>query len=64
MEQETYQITNQTIALLPAKAINHQTIVIEPKTTYKVKKTPLELIKDACMANWSTYEGSVTAKLK
>src|SRR5690625_186720 len=57
MIQETYLINNQTVALCPAKEINYETIVIEQNTTFKVNKSPLDLIKDACIANWSTYEG-------
>ena len=55
--QESYLINTQTIALCPAKEIDYNTVVIEHNRTYKVNKTPLQLIKDACIANWSTYEG-------
>ncbi|MFA1822762.1 competence protein ComK [Virgibacillus oceani] len=57
MIRETYQITEQTIALCPAKEMDHDTIVLEQAATYRVRKTPMQLIKEACIANWSTYEG-------
>jgi len=57
MIKTAYKINEQTIALCPAKEIDYNTIVFEQEKTYHVKKTPLELIKDACIENWSTYEG-------
>lgn len=57
MIHKTYQVNRQTIALRPAKVIDHSTIVIEQEETYKIKETPLQIIKEACIANWSTYEG-------
>ena len=57
MIQTSYQINEKTIALCPAKEIDYDTIVLEQEATYRVSKTPMQLIKDACIANWSTYEG-------
>lgn len=57
MIHTSYQTNEQTIALCPVKEMDYDTLVIEKHETYKVKKTPLQLIKKACIANWSTYEG-------
>src|SRR5699024_12387686 len=57
MTHTSYQINEKAIALCPAKEIDYDTIVLEQEATYRVSKTPMQLIKDACIANWSTYEG-------
>jgi hypothetical protein len=57
MIQESYQINEQTIALYHARELDYDTVVLEKAATYWVRKTPMQLIKDTCFANWSTYEG-------
>ena len=57
MIMENYSINENTLALLPAKQIDFDTIVIEKDRKIKVRKTSLELIKAACYNEWSTYEG-------
>jgi len=52
-----YAINENTIALLPAKQIAFDTLVIETNQIVKVRKTPLEIIKAACINTWCTYEG-------
>ncbi|ASK62292.1 competence protein [Virgibacillus phasianinus] len=52
-----YTINSNTMALLPAKNIEYDTIVIEQSRRLFVRKTPLELIKLACLAEFCTYEG-------
>lgn len=54
---EDYIINENTQALLPARQIDFDTIVIEKGRKIKVRKTSLELIKAACYNEWSTYEG-------
>src|SRR5690625_4580143 len=57
MIRKNYQINEQTIALCPAKEMDQDTNVLKQAATYRVRKTPMQLIKEACIANWSTYEG-------
>ena len=53
----TYTIGSQTLALLPAKQIDYDTVVIKQSGTKYVRQTPLKLIKAACYDDWTTYEG-------
>ncbi|RDW21436.1 competence protein [Oceanobacillus arenosus] len=52
-----YTITDRTMALLPAKHHEYDTIVFEQNNKLYVKKTPMQLIKQACLEHYSTYEG-------
>lgn len=56
-----YTINPQTFALLPAKQIDYETTVIEQDKQFFVSKTPYQLIKEACLDYYSTYEGRRTA---
>jgi competence protein ComK len=51
---EHYDINRST---LPAAHMDYSTIVLEGNRQLFVKKTPLQLIKAACLDGWSTYEG-------
>src|SRR5690625_7833137 len=51
----TYKINSHTQALLPAKSINYQTIVIEENKILYVRQTPLEIIRQGCVDDWSDY---------
>ena len=52
------QISNNTLAILPAKEIEFQSYVLENDATYNIKKTPLQIIKAACInTDWSTFDG-------
>lgn len=53
----TYHITQNTLAILPAKQLNYDTIIIEQQTTKHIQQTPLSIIKSACEQEWSTYDG-------
>ncbi len=55
--KEAYKITNNTIAILPAKQIEFDSYVFELNRKICVKKTPLQLIKEACIDYWSTFYG-------
>lgn len=57
MVLDHYCINEHTVALLPAKEIDYQTTVLEVNHIHRVVQTPLQLIKNACLFNWSTYEG-------
>ena len=66
MIKKDYHINKDTIALIPAKEIEYETLVIERDVTIKAKQDPLTLIKEACDDDWSTYEGrrqAVTKKM-
>lgn len=52
-----YRINKNTIALLPSREIDFDTIVLEKDRKLKVKKTSIELLNTACMEDWTTYEG-------
>ncbi|WP_138419866.1 competence protein ComK [Aquibacillus sediminis] len=52
-----YHVNEQTIALLPATHIDYDTIVLEVGRKLYVKKTPLQLIKQACLAGGASYDG-------
>lgn len=55
--QSTYKINRNTLALMPAKHIAYDTIVLEPHQTACIRQTPLQIIQSACFNDWSTYEG-------
>src|SRR5699024_10795848 len=57
MIQQNYIITSETCAILPAREIDYQTIVIKEDTTLYVTQTPLEIMKASCLHYWATYEG-------
>ncbi|PAV28416.1 competence protein [Virgibacillus profundi] len=52
-----YKINEQTIALLPARHMDYASIVYEHNQQLFVRKTPIQLIKTACLDYCSTYEG-------
>jgi len=61
----SYDISLKTIALLPARDIDYDTVVIEVNETKHIRKTSLNLIKEAClMRDWTTYEGRRNGVIK
>ncbi|MBB5174544.1 competence protein ComK [Texcoconibacillus texcoconensis] len=54
---ESYVINKETMALLPAREIDYDTIVIEKHQKLFVKETPINIIETACKEAASTYEG-------
>ena len=52
------------MALLPAKVIDYDTIVLEQTRTLYIQQTPLEIIKAACYNEWYTYEGRREAVMR
>ncbi|TLS36535.1 competence protein ComK [Pseudalkalibacillus caeni] len=52
-----YEININTMAILPAKHLVYQSIVIEPSGRYYVKETVKQLLTRACLEGGSTYEG-------
>lgn len=57
MIKPTYHINKRTLAILPAKQIEYDTIVIEQQQTLHVRQTSLKIIKNSCKKYWATYEG-------
>ena len=58
MIEKNYIVHKNTFALLPARQIDYQTIVLENNKQLHVRKTPFEIIRESCLHHWSTYEGS------
>lgn len=56
MIKQHYIVTKDTCALLPAKHIEYNTIVIGKETTH-ISQTPFEIIQASCIHHWSSYEG-------
>jgi competence protein ComK len=54
---DDYEINQNTMALLPIANTDYSTIVIEPNRRLLVTKTPIQLIKAACLDGGSTFEG-------
>jgi competence protein ComK len=52
-----YEINKETMALIPAKHFDYETIVLESNQTLYIKQRPMEMIKAACLEGGSTYEG-------
>lgn len=57
----TYKVNEKTNALKPAFQLDYQTIVLEGKREFYVKKTPLELIKLAAIRGGADYDGRRTS---
>lgn len=53
---DKYIVNPHTLAIFPAREIEYQAIVWEGEQTYKVNKTPLEIIKESCLVYWSTFD--------
>lgn len=53
----TYEITSNTLALIPAAQIDYDTIVLEPQGQLHVRKTPMQLIEPACLEGGASYDG-------
>jgi len=52
-------VTNEdTYMILPVRAMEYYSIVLEKDAIYYVKQTPFEIIKHSCWElDWTTYEG-------
>lgn len=60
----TYLINQLTLAILPAKQMNYDAIIIKQNKALHVRQTPLQLIKTACYNDWTTYEGRREAVIR
>ncbi|MEC5271730.1 competence protein ComK [Caldifermentibacillus hisashii] len=52
-----YPIHRNTMALLPANQIDYHSIAIETNKQLYVRQTPLEIMKQACLERFTTYDG-------
>ncbi|KAB7662872.1 competence protein ComK [Bacillus sp. B1-b2] len=57
----SYKVNTSTKLVSPAYQIDYQSIVLEGKNEYLVKKTPLEIIKEATIQGGSEYKGRRTS---
>ncbi len=55
--KKQYTIHEQTLAIIPAAAIDYHTIAIETTKKTYVKRTPLEIIQASCIKSGATYHG-------
>lgn len=52
-----YDINSETMAIIPAKHFDYDSIIYEVNQIIYVKQRPLEMIKPACLEGGSTYDG-------
>lgn len=55
--KKSYIINKSTVAIIPAKQIDFDSIVIEKLRKFYVRQTPLQIIKASCLEYWSDYKG-------
>lgn len=54
---DEYIITEDTLAILPVKHIEYNSVVYELGKGYYVRQTPMQIIKESCKAYHSSYAG-------
>ncbi|MFS1517107.1 competence protein ComK [Bacillus sp. SCS-151] len=54
---QEYDINQSTMILLPATHCDYDTIVYEQQQQLAIAKTPLQLVKAACLEGGATYDG-------
>ena len=54
---QTYNINEQTQAIMPANHTDYHSIVLETSGEYCVKQRPQEIISHGCLARGSSYDG-------
>lgn len=52
-----YEINSSTMAIIVAAQLDYYSIAIERNGSFPIRKSPLELIKRACLEGGSSYEG-------
>lgn len=52
-----YDITKDTMALIPAKHTDYETLILEPHQKLAVTQSALSILKAACLEGGSTYDG-------
>lgn len=56
-QADDYEITQDTLLIKPFYDIEFSSVIMESNQTYYVKQTPLQLIKQACLTNGSSFDG-------
>jgi len=51
-----YIANEYTQAILPAKHIEYNSVVVEKEQVYRIRETPIEIIKASCEKDCSNYE--------
>lgn len=59
--QEQYFLNPNTLALKSAQATDYYSIVYESDHIFKIRQTPLQIIQQSFLRNWSTYEAVCSA---
>lgn len=57
MTANTYPIHEQTLAIVPTKQLDYGSLVMERQSPAYLRKTPMQLVKQACLDHWATYDG-------
>lgn len=55
--EQNYIVNDKTIAIVPAKQIEFDSIVVESEGVHYIRQTPQQIIEASCIHNWSDYEG-------
>lgn len=55
--QNEYEINDRTNAILPVAEVEYSALVMEGEKRIKVRQTPLQIIKAACLKGGASYEG-------
>ena len=61
---DTYTTTQATYAIMPARHMDYASIVVEEQATYCIRERPLQIIKNSCKNDWTTFKGRKTAIAK
>lgn len=63
-ENKDYIVDEKTLIIKPLKDLQYQSIIHTTEGIIKSRKTPLEIIKESCMAYYSNYEGRRQATIQ
>ncbi|MBP3953144.1 competence protein ComK [Bacillus suaedae] len=54
---QQYDITKDTMALIPGRHTDYETLILEPHQQLAVTQSALSILKIACLEGGSTYDG-------
>lgn len=52
-----YEINRNTMALLSVAHMEYSTLILEENQQFYVRKTPIQIIEEACLEGGSSYDG-------
>lgn len=52
-----YEVNQNTMALLSVAHMEYSTLVLEESQQFYVRKTPIQIVREACLEGGSTYDG-------